>query len=63
MTKEEHIARAVLLGCRYNYRCGYYFGPNGIRFDAMTVEPLNLEDAANRIRASEKTARPWYPHD
>lgn len=59
MTREEHIARAMLLGMsHYNKNGGYYFRPS--RMDVKTLEPINLEEAARRLEQAEETGKPYY---
>lgn len=57
MTEEEHIARAMLLGMRYNAHWGYYFDPNRrdtftgknyYRLDADTLEEISGGEAKRR---------------
>jgi hypothetical protein len=67
MTKEEHIARAMLLGMKYNQWGGYYVALSEIRrggtvfarLDAMTLEPIGIEEANER----QKSQKVYYPHD
>jgi len=67
MTKEEHIARAMLLGMRYNQWGGYYVallklhkpGTAFKRIDAITLEPIDIEEANER----QKSQKVYYPHD
>lgn len=54
MTREEHIARAMLLGAIYRTSGRYYFksgpGENTLRYDADTLEPISSEEARRRIK-------------
>lgn len=54
MTEEEHIARAMLLGMRYNKHMNYYFGKRRdggsgfLRLDADTLEEISIAKAIHR---------------
>ena len=64
MTREEHQARAMLLGLRrYMPKQGYYMGYEGgrvKRLDAMTLEPVSSFEAEQRQRASRTRNEDWY---
>jgi hypothetical protein len=64
MTREEHQARAMLLGLRtYMRQEGYYVGYEGgrvKRLDAMTLEPVSSFEAEQRQRASRTRNGSWY---
>lgn len=62
MTREEHIARAMLLGMRYNEHWGYYIdfdrrdtstGNNYYRVDADTLEEIFGEEVKRRQGRNE----------
>lgn len=72
LTREEHIARAMLLGCLYNHQLGYYFrsgpGETTLRFDAFTLEPLDMEEVRRRRAwrdnlGTSEIARGWHDLD
>ena len=65
MTDEEHHARAMLMGMRYNKMAGYYFSLKGERvfqrLDAGTLEPIGIDEANTRMKAAY--ARDNHSHD
>lgn len=68
MTKEEHIARAMLLGMRYRPERGWYTTafPNSIphvihRLDAITLEVITEEERERRSSTWQEAD--WYEHD
>ena len=67
LTDEEHKARAMLLGCDlYKKKGGYYTrwstGPMGVseRFDALSLEPISIEEARRRNAQADKTGKNHY---
>lgn len=58
MTDEEHHARAMLMGMRYNRKARYYYKvvrksdqPDiSDRLDADTLEPVTLLEAIERMK-------------
>lgn len=71
MSKEFHIARAMLLGFRtYIQRYGYYLNINpnshaAQRIDSHTLEPITYEEMKRRRNSrnnegSSESHMPWY---
>lgn len=67
LTREGHIARAMLMRARYIPHHGYYISwDNGAkddmgfkqRYDALTLEPLKHEEVQRRQK--EKYKAVWY---
>jgi hypothetical protein len=64
LTREEHKARAMLLGMKVNFSNGYYFKssrPSFVRIDMYTLEPIDEAEAARRNQLAVKTGK--YYHD
>ncbi len=66
LTLEEHHTRAMLMGMKYNKWGGYYFGFGArdsgqlfIRLDALTLEPIGIDEANER----QKLGQGRYQHD
>lgn len=62
MTKEEHQARAMLLGyTEYREKGRYYVDLSSEprrRIDAETLEPISLEEARDRNNYADKFGKP-----
>jgi hypothetical protein len=62
LTREEHKARAMLLGMVVNVSGGYYFksGKPFIRVDMFTLEPIDVKEADRRNLLVAKTGKYYY---